>query len=240
MIVNAVKDGWKIIFQRNHALLAGALALQIKQKYRPPYWAETLSAIFEHDDGQVKWSDKEHITAAGYPRDFSMQEFDAEQASNVVMDAVYKSRWVALLTSMHTTSLYAHLREHNIAAAKYVEEQKKLQFKLRKALGVGAEEMEMHYRFMRWCDECSLILCQNRLAGDQPRLEIGPLGGDPPNYIYRKGHTTKVEPWCFESDAFEVSAEYQTIKQLHFKSTAEFKNCLDISLREKESWRFVR
>ena len=239
MIVNAVKEGWKIIFQRNHALLAGALALQIQAKYRPPNWAETLSAILEHDDGQVKWRDKEHITASGQPLDFSMQEFDAEQATNVVMDAIYKSRWVALLTSMHTTSLYAHLEEQNAKAAQYIEEQKKLQFKLRKALGVDAEEMETHYRFMRWCDECSLILCQSRLAEYQQRLEVGRLGHDPPNFIFRKGRTVKVDPWCFEADTFEVFAEYQIIKQLHFNSTSEFKNCLDIALRERQTWTFV-
>lgn len=238
MIVNAVKEGWKIIFQRSHAVLAGAIALEVKEKYRPPNWAETLSAVMEHDDGQVKWRDKEHITASGRPLDFSMHEFDFEQATNVVMDAVYKSRWVALLTSMHTTSLYDHLTDTNAKAARYIEEQKKLQFKLRKALGMGAEEMESHYRFMRWCDECSLILCQNRLPNENQRLEIGSLAEEPSNFICRENNAVHVSPWCFESDYFRVGVEFQIVKQLHFKSTEEFKNCLDISLREKEEWQF--
>ena len=238
MIVNAVKEGWKVIFQRNHALLAGAIATQIRHQFRPPNWIETLCAIVEHDDGQVKWRDKNHLTEAGGPLDFTMKEFDAEQAHNVVIDAIYKSRWVALLTSMHTTSLYGLLAEKNPAVAEFIARQKKLQFKLRKAMSVSLQEMERYYRFMRWCDECSLILCQNRLHNEDQRLEIGSLAEEPANFIYRDGEAVHVSPWCFENDHFEVSAEFQVIKQLHFNSTEEFKCFLDPGLRETEVWRF--
>lgn len=238
MIVNAVREGWKVIFQRNHALLAGAIASQVRHEFRPPNWIETLCAIMEHDDGQVKWSDKNHLTDAGRPLDFTMNEFDAEQARNVVMDAVYKSRWIALLTSMHTSSLYGPLADKNPAAAEFIARQKKLQFKLRKAMSVSLPEMERYYRFMRWCDECSLILCQDRLHNEDQRLEIGSLAEQPANFIYREGDVVHVSPWCFENDHFEVSAEFQVVKQLQFKSTEEFKSCLDLSLREKEAWQF--
>lgn len=240
MIVNAVKEGWKIIFQRNHALLAGAIAIQLHPKFRPARWAETLCAIMEHDDGQVKWRDKNHLSESGRPLDFSMSEFDAEQAENVVMDAIYKSRWVALLTSMHTTNLYRPAAAHNRAAAEFITRQEGLQAKLCTALAVSEEEAESSYRLMRWCDECSLILCQDRVHNEGQRLEVGSLPGAEPSFIFREGGTVRVEPWCFEQDAFEVSAEFQVVRQLKFESTEEFKNCLDISLREKETWKFVR
>ncbi len=239
MIVNSLENGWEIIFQRNHALLAGAIANEIQHKYRPPYWAETLSAIFEHDDGQTDWNEGSHITAAGRPLDFTMFELDLKQAQRVVKEARHKSRWITLLVSMHTTSLYSPLKNKSAELKQFLKEQTQLQKWLRHAFSLNKQEAERYYRFLRWCDECSLILCQNRLLNNQQKIEIGNLSNEKPNFIALAGdQVVQVTPWCFQAPSFKVSAEVYKIKTLIFPSSEALKKEIEATEPEIRTWEF--
>ena len=241
MIVNAQENGWEIIFQRNHALLAGAIACEIHPDFRPPHWVETLSAIIEHDDGQTDWSEHPHISDTGRPIDFTMYEFDIEQAKRVINEAKYKSQWITLLVSMHVTSLYTPVASKSAELRQLLKDQVQLQKQLLKTFSLKEEEMNTYYRFLRWCDECSLILCQNRLTNKMQKIEIGSLHGKKTNFIQRtKEDTVQVAPWCFTSGSFKVSAEVYKINQLTFASSQELKKMIEGVQPEIRYWEFQK
>ncbi|MDB4999689.1 MAG: hypothetical protein JWR76_766, partial [Mucilaginibacter sp.] len=54
MIVNYTEQGWEIITQRAHGLLAAQVAMQWRKKDRPNRWVETVIAIADHDDAQTE------------------------------------------------------------------------------------------------------------------------------------------------------------------------------------------
>ncbi len=239
MIVNSLENGWEIIFQRNHALLAGAIAQEIQHKYRPPYWIEMLSAILEHDDGQTDWNENSHITDAGRPLDFTLFELNLAQAERVVKEAKHKSRWITLLVSMHVTALYGNLQNKSVELERFLKDQVQLQKELRRSFSVKKETMENYYSFLRWCDECSLILCQNRLRNIEQKMEIGSLYNEKTNYIQHLGdHIVQVTPWCFESNNFKVSAEVYRLEKLKFASTKELKSNIEATQPDIRCWEF--
>ncbi len=241
MIVNSTEKGWDIIFQRAHALLAGQLAMQWKNTQRPDRWTETLAAIVDHDDGQRDWRKGEHLTAAGAPMDFTLRELDLEQAKKVVDNARYRSRWIALLTSMHTSALYEKLRGDSQAVNEFLDEQQTYQSKLRRALSVKKEEAQRAYRLMFLCDACSLVLCKDEVPAGGRRLELGkdPIGQR--CFIFEKEENViSVEPWPFEMNQFQVTAEAFHLNQLSFNSDQALYEALDHAELYEKVWYFHR
>lgn len=241
MIVNAKENGWEIIFQRNHALLAGEIACEIHPDFRPPHWVETLSAIIEHDDGQTDWSEHPHISDTGRPLDFTMHKLDIEQAKRVINEAKHKSQWITLLVSMHVTSLYTPIPNKSAELRQLLKDQVQLQKQLIKTFSLKKEEIKKYYSFLRWCDECSLILCQNRLINKMQKIEIGSLKSKKPNFIHRtQENIIQVALWCFTPGSFKVSAEVYKINQLTFASSQELKKMIDSVQPEIRYWEFQK
>ncbi len=242
MIVRYIKQGYEIIFQRNHALLAGELASQLKMAFRPPQWTETLSAILEHDDGQTDWSDADWVDAKGHPIDFSERGFDLEQAKRVTSEAAYKSTWVHLLVSMHASSLCSESKYQTKEMSQFIADQKELQRQLRKRLSLRKSEIDRYYRFLRWCDECSLILCKGEIekTPKKPQM-IGEIASRTPVKINcsKDGFMT-VAPWCFQEDLFSVSAELYRLKQPAFASTAQLRDEISHTKPITKTWTFKK
>src|SRR5687768_13020822 len=104
MIVNQRNDGWEVIFQRSHALLAAELAGYWREEYRPPLWIPTLAAIIQHDNQeQYDWDNTAHLTDTGAPLDFTLSTapipVDKLNAKLTFMEQ--QDRWVALMISRH-------------------------------------------------------------------------------------------------------------------------------------------
>src|SRR5437763_1680731 len=106
MIVKQQPLGWEIIFQRAHAILAAQISYHWKQNYRPRRWVETLIAIAGHDDAQLDFIGKQHLTKTGTPLDFTMKEINIHQPYRNSEYAWQKSRWIGLLNSLHISFLY--------------------------------------------------------------------------------------------------------------------------------------
>ena len=105
MIVNMQADGWEIIYHRAHALLAAQIAACWNQSDRPQRITDTVAAISHHDDLEKEW-EKDQLTEAGAPKDFTQEgQTTVENLSKHIEEALYRGRWVALLTSMHTCFL---------------------------------------------------------------------------------------------------------------------------------------
>lgn len=241
MIVNQAEGGWNIIFQRSHALLAGKIAMQWKLANRPEPWTDVLSAIIDHDDGQHDWHDRQHLTEAGAPLDFTFQEPDMTQAKRAVANARYRSRWIALLTSMHASALYERLRGTNGEIDVFLNEQQHYQEKLRRNVGIRKAEAETLYRFVFFCDACSLVLCKDEVPKNGNELELADTPNQQTAYIsYQEDESIAVRPWLFEKPSFTVNVDVFLLKQLTFKSDEELYEALDQAEVQTKTWMFKR
>ena len=135
MIVKLVDTGWEIAHQPAHGLLAFQLALHWETAKRPHQWAETLIALTEHDDGQDPYQNRNHLTTAGAPLHFQVLEFSETQAKAMVEVALEKSRWNALMVSMHATFLYEEKRGQSAELDTFLDQQKQNQPAWRKQYG---------------------------------------------------------------------------------------------------------
>ena len=241
MIVNLVKEGWEIIYQQAHALLAAQLAFAWRIADRPDRWVETLAAIAQHDDGQKYWAGKVGLTKAGAPANFTMLPFSLEQASQVLEEARFQGQWRSLLTSMHLSFLYEELRGLNTSTDQFLDEQQQNQANWRKALKVTKKEAQKAYDLMQWCDRLSLILCRKELPEAERALEIS-AGPDGIRYdvIQLKNGTIQVTPWPFDPTQFTVTVEASTLSQLQFQSEDELANALRKAPVITKTWELTK
>ncbi|WP_211240571.1 DUF3891 family protein [Adhaeribacter aquaticus] len=237
MIVNAVPEGWEIIFQQAHALLATQIAFEWRVADRPERWVETLAAIAQHDDGQKFWAGKIGLTPAGAPANFTMLPFSLEQATQVMYEAKFQGRWRALLTSMHLSFLYEELRGQNNRTDEFLNNQLENQARWRKELKINKKKAQQAYDLMQWCDRFSLILCRSQLPEAERTLEVS-KGPDGVQYhvIQQKDGSIKVTPWPFEKRHFTVSVEFICLTQLQFQDEAELTEALMNSPIQLKEW----
>jgi hypothetical protein len=239
MIANMKDDGWEIIYHRAHALLAAQIAAHWKQSDSPLRITDTIAAISHHDDLEKEW-EKNLLTQAGAPKDFTLEgQVSVEKLTKHIEESLYRGRWVALLTSMHTCFLNQDSDSSDIA--QFISEQEELQKQWRKELGVGKKEAQASYQFMKWCDRLSLILCQHKIPSNQRKLEIN----DGPNG--QKYYITKSEadfltiiPWCFTEAKIKVYVETSHLSQVQFKNNTEITEALKNAPRQYKEWIFQK
>jgi hypothetical protein len=242
MIVNLQPGGWEVIYQPAHALLAVKIASHWQLSERGPYWTELLAAITHHDNHQKAFSGTNYLTAIGAPADFMIADGSPlEQAKSVVAEASYQGRYVALLTSMHTTHIYAAKRERDAEFAAFLDEQETQQRVWRRALKLTKEDAERGYAVMGWCDRCSLILCQDELPSEGRRLEVAVTPKGAHSYIWRReDETLGVDPWPFEDAPFEVSVEAKELTQVQFGSDKALRAALAEAPTHVKRWTFAK
>ncbi|UOE47925.1 DUF3891 family protein [Mucilaginibacter sp. SMC90] len=224
MIVNYTECGWEIITQRAHGMLAAQIAAQWEHGIRTERWTETLLAVAEHDDAQVEPEGNNLLTPQGGPVNFKMKAFEQRHCMQTIDFALSKSRYIALLCSMHLSFVYGDKCAGNRQASQFFKEQLALQKTWRRELGLTANEAERDYRLLEWCDALSLLLCQHDTQPDARSIEISNGPADKTNFLIQleKGILT-VEPWPFETDQFELYFETRLIPQLAFKDAAAFR-----------------
>ena len=235
MIVNYTEKGWEVITQRAHGLLAAQVAMQWRIKDRPERWTETVIAIAEHDDASIELEDNDLLTPQGGPVNFKMKKFEEDHCSRLQDLSFSKSRYIALLTSMHMVFLHTKEAEINPKAKQYLEGQEKLQAKWLKELDIRREEANRVYGLMEWCDAFSLLLCQHEVQPENRVIEVS-QGPDHKQYklLQKDNGTLSIGPWPFEPKTLRLNMEYRIINQLQFKDCDEFKKeFLNAEVREK-------
>src|ERR1700712_2416275 len=135
MIVVYRDKGWEIFTQRAHGILAAHIAMNWKVSRRPDRWLETLLAVAEHDDAENELDGEELLTPTGGPLNFSMKTFNLDHCRRLTMMSAAKSRYIALLTSLHMEFLYRKDAHTDKQAYHFLEEQKELRANLAKQLG---------------------------------------------------------------------------------------------------------
>ncbi|PSB02934.1 DUF3891 family protein [Merismopedia glauca] len=239
MIVNLQPDGWEIIYHRAHALLAAQIAGAWHLEDSAPSFIDTIAAISHHDDLEKEW-EKNQLTPAGAPLDFTLEgQTSVKKLRQHIEDSLYRGRWVALLTSMHLC--FINSQDQSATIQKFVKEQEDLQTQWREELEVKKEEAESAYRFMQWCDRLSLILCQNQLPDNERALEID-IGSDKQSYDvvqFNNGLIT-VNSWPFKADKFTVKVEASYLSQIKFENNTALKRALKTAPRKYRQWTFIK
>ena len=241
MIVNQTDAGWQIINQQAHGLLAVQAAMHWQIDKRPAHWVETLIALTEHDDGQESWSSRNHLTTAGAPLPFQIPEYSVEQCRNMIEIGLQKSRWNALILSMHTTFLHTKKQGADKELDKFLEQQAGNQTKWRKQHKATKAEAAYAYAFVQWCDALSLVLCLGHVQPEGRRLEVskGPDGA--PYYISRNpNESLSLDPWPFDTGEFSVHVETFQLSQLVFGDDKELYNALQDAPMVLKEWTFKK
>jgi len=242
MIVNYTPEGWQIIYQQAHALLATQLAWQWPPFGPTDRWVGLLAATAQHDDEQQHWDGHYGLTPAGAPANFTMKDFSWEQATGVMHAARFQGQWRSLLTSMHLSFLYDGMRGQQKELAAFLDEQQASQERWRKALKVSKKEAQQAYDLMQWCDRLSLILCRHELPEMGRSLEIS-AGPDGQRYDVAQpspGGPLTVTPWPFGAQQFAVSVEASLLSQLQFKDDAELAAALRAAPIVQLHWEFCK
>jgi hypothetical protein len=241
MIVNYTEEGWEIITQRAHGLLAAKIAMQWQHSVRTERWMETLIAIAEHDDAQVELERDNLLTPQGGPVNFKMNVFEEHHCTQTMDFALSKSRYIALLCSMHLEFVYGAACAENPNATHFMREQRLLQKHWRKELKLTIAEAERDYRLLEWCDALSLLLCQHENQPEGRAIEIS-NGPDEKEYrLMQAGpETLTIVPWPFETNQFELYFETRLIPQLAFKDAAEFRAAFRSAPVTEKRWLFKK
>src|SRR5690606_434770 len=121
---------------------AAQFAMQWNWKQPPARWTEVVLAVAEHDDGEVEFNSGDLLTSAGGPVNFSMKKFDAGRCTKLARIALSRSRYVALLTSMHMVFLYEDEARENKEADAFLQAEKEKQKVWISELSIDTEEMK--------------------------------------------------------------------------------------------------
>ncbi len=227
MIVNYTETGWEIILQRAHGSLAAQIAAHWKKQERPQRWTETLLAIGEHDDAQTELEQEDLITESGGPVNFKMKTFELAHCRQMIDFSLSKSRYIALLTSMHINFLHVKEAQTNPEAKAFLAEQETLRTEWRKALNITLEEAEKTYALLEWADAFSLLVCQQQYQPEQRSVEIGSGPHRQAHQLIRLDEKTlTVKPWPFEEEQFTVRYDSRLLSQLSFADNEAFKQGL--------------
>lgn len=219
MIVNYTEDGWSVILQRSHGLLAAQICGQWKKDKQPQRWVETLVATAEHDDGKDELDRPDLIHKNGGPKNFKMDPFNKSYCDGLIGRALAKSRYIAILTSMHMRFLY----QSETSAKQYCTSLAKKEKRWIKEAGMNDEEVSAGYELLEFCDALSLLICQELVQPENRKMEIsnGPDGTMYQLSLADDDHLI-INPWPFQPDSFEVSYESRPLSQLIFKSSSHF------------------
>ncbi|GAB3946810.1 hypothetical protein GCM10028805_17950 [Spirosoma harenae] len=239
MLTTQNESGWQLIHQPAHGLLALQLALAWKIDKRPIHWTETIIAVAEHDDGQVAWEGRNHLTVSGAPLHFKLVDYSLEQCRNLIQIGLQKSRWNALLMSMHTSFLYEPKRGSSQQLDTFLEQQLANQTQWRKETKSTKAESEYAYGFLQWCDALSLILCQQQIPPEERRIEVS-VGPDGVSYFLyqRTDGSLALDPWPYEQSSVEVHVETFQLNQLVFKSDHQLYQAIQEAPVMIQRWEF--
>ncbi|WP_031428549.1 DUF3891 family protein [Flavimarina sp. Hel_I_48] len=239
MIATHLLTGWEIVSHYTHGLLAGKIAMQLSQNLRSDYWGDILTAIIEHDDHLQDFSEKNYLTDVGTPLDFTLDkrsEKDAhEHALRVYANSCQKSQLVALLVGRHLEFLFdtgETLTKDFKAFFKMLKTERKAQLKL---YGWSTSDLENTYKLMRFCDRCSLIICQHLIPQGGRQIEINKTIDNKTYFIKEIGEKLHIDPWPFEKDSFKISYEYRILEQSGFINNKELQNSIQnapVKIRE--------
>ncbi|MEP0714081.1 MAG: DUF3891 family protein, partial [Algoriphagus sp.] len=185
------------------------------------YRLDGLSAITDHDDSQADWHKSDNLTDAGAPLDYRQAgQMKIKEVKKMIENCLHKSAFMTLMVSMHCLSIYKD--QKGKAVKSFMDDQKDLCQFIQSHLHVTNADAEKSYRILRFCDELSLMLCQQDIPTNSRKIQLEPLPGIEENFIHLdENGILRLDHWCFESSEFTLSGEYYRTKKLSYTSDAE-------------------
>ena len=214
MIVREVGEGFVLIRQHDHGLVAG----EISRRWGREPWPSpsTLHAIAQHDlgwrelDQSVLWNDE-----AGRPHDFLSYPAEPKvRAFGAALDLLEeRDPHAALLCSMHYATLMQ--QSEGEAEARFRESEIRRQQRLGEELaGTSTGNLEHDLRLLKLCDGLSLFACINEPGRDTsnpaPYPEGFVLDGEEFVPEWADNRTLRVRPDPFV-EPFEVGLPYRVL-----------------------------
>ena len=241
MIVNYSEAGWEVITQRAHGIVAAQIAFNWRTSDRPERWVETVLAIAEHDDAENELDGETLITPAGGPLNFDMKSFELPHCKKLASLTTTKSRYIAILTSMHMEFLYGDEEAESSQAKQFLDTQREIQAKWRKELKLSKAESLRIYKLVEWCDALSLLICKKDMQPEERSLEISTGPDDKMYYLSQTAENMlTINPWPFETNDFVVRYDSRLITSIQFNSSAEFRKAfLEADIKEK-TWTITK
>lgn len=245
MIVNQHIEGWKIVSHYAHGLLAGKIAAQLDDSLKKASWVDTLTAVIEHDDHILDFKEQNYLSPAGAPLDFTLSsgtdEEILEHAQRVYNNAAQKSQLIALLVGRHLSFLNESLAADFAKMNDFLDEIKELRKKQRKIYSLTKKDEDALYNLLRFCDRCSLILCQEKIPEGGRSLEINKTIDGKTYHISRdENDVIHIDPWCFQQKNFTIVYEYRILKKTAFKTNKELKESLENAPVQLEEMHFSK
>jgi hypothetical protein len=185
---------WLVITQPEHAALSGRLAQAWATIPAPR--AETLLAIYEHDNGHAQSDANGHWNPqTGEVQDFrsAPKETQAEIARRGVERLAQESPYAALLVAIHFGE---HAAQERLLA--------RLRADSTRAADAATERINAGYQLLQACDVLSLAVCLGIARfdtaketpafrpGGQPLLDMA--------FHHRGGGIVALDPWPFATD----------------------------------------
>ena len=242
MIVSSHQQGWKIITQRSHGLLAGMIAYEYDIDLPVDIMFPTLVSIAEHDDGVMEMLAPQNLTDAGAPRSFVVEDgntkTDIKPMLSLMEIGKAKSSLNGLLTSLHIKFLYdSKKRNTDKGLDKFLKDLEKYRKGVLKDLQIDKAYTDRLYRFLEWSDAFSLLICLDKIQIGGRKMEISKSPDGVMNTVHCKPNKEIcVEPWPFKSKSFKVFYEYKIIEQLQFKSIEEFNDVYQKAKVQQETY----
>ncbi|MFS4418222.1 DUF3891 family protein [Maribacter sp. 2307ULW6-5] len=239
MIVRNTNQGWHVVYQAAHGLLAGTIAHHLKREMRPKAWMETWVAVTEHDDHQLDFNEKDYLSQLGTPIDFMENQVPKEKAVERARRIYHRSRaksaWTALMVYLHLDFLYGDMDHQGMRS--FLDSLKETVHPVCDLYGASPEEAKAAYQLVRFCDRLSLILCQEQVPGRGRALEINAALSKKTSIVMEleNGDLT-VAPWCFERDRVELSVEFRVLRQATFEGNKALQKALGAAKVERKHW----
>ena len=245
MIVNKSILGLHIIFHEAHGLLAGKIANEINEKYRPIHWFETLIAVCEHDDRQLNFAEKNYLSDIGVPLDFTEEQFSVHdimsRMERVLKSSENKSLWIKLLISYHLEFIYSDMREKSKRISSLFAKQVLVRKDILEDFKISDAKARTYYEFLRFCDRLSLILCKDETPERGRMLEIN-TSIDGKTYFIKKTEKEEliISPWIFSADEFELSIEERVLRETQFTSNLQLESVLMSAKPNLKKWKIMK
>lgn len=234
MIVRDAGDAWQVVFQTDHAVLAGdfARAWGNERFARPEPFGTVVEATARHDDGWAVWERAPSLSGhngAAAPCNFLDVQITSHLAFYRAMIASVgdDDPYAGLLVSMHGRGIYngrhgtnpelklTFAADEQHAVNVFVDEQEAAQRTAIAQLGVPDEERWTNYKLLQLFDRLSLYFCTK----DVERGESDTLSPAPTDY--HGGETElRIEPtgpWSVSIDPYpftEPAARFEVVRRV--------------------------
>jgi hypothetical protein len=217
-------QGWEILTQRNHALLAAELLAPWPPERRPQPWFQLLNACAQHDHGWLESELDCLVDETGRPIDFLHMTIEASLgvSRRSLQHAEAQSRWCAILVARHLEYLFS-AKDDPATLACAAETRSRRQAYMEE-LGVSRQHVEEMYELLCWADSLSLVLCCQDLEFTR-MLSLQAQGRD--FTVHQLGRDRwSLSPWPYPEARLRLQYEVRVLPQSRFADAKALRQAL--------------